>query len=162
MSQFRHMADAHAALQTQATAHRSRAPRRSFPALARHLFLMAVGAVILGSASAQTRISALEIGQLPQYCWASYDSKLEGVSGYSITNCGAGMNHFCSGLTYMLRANKPGLHRNTKIDQLVQARREITYTVQRVSPTCPILADVQMADQRLRVMEAAAGIKPAR
>lgn len=129
-------------------------------ALARWLLCAAIAFGAVQSADAQTRISALEIGQLPRYCWGSYDPKFEGMPGYSITNCGAGMNHFCSGLTYMLRANKPGIQRAQKIDNVVQARREIGYTLVRVTPTCPILADVQLADQRLRVMELSVGIKP--
>jgi hypothetical protein len=72
------------------------------------------------------------------------------------------MNHFCSGLVYMMRANKPGIQRPQKIDNLVHARKEIGYTMDRVTPNCPILPDIQLADQRLRIMETSVGIKAPR
>jgi len=129
-----------------------------------HLISAIALSACVTAAGAQTRISALEIGQLPKYCWGSYDAKFADMPGYSIPKdtCGWGMNHFCSGLTYMLRANKPGIERHLKLDNLDHARKEIEYTKLRVPPGCPILGDVQIADARLRVMETAAGIKPRR
>lgn len=115
---------------------------------------------ISGAPRAQTKPTITELGQLPQYCWSRFDTKLEGTPGYSIpSSCGAGMNHFCSGLTFMLRARKPGAERNAKAEDLRMARGEIDYTLKRMTPNCPISADVRLADQRLRVMETAAGIR---
>ena len=125
------------------------------------LALLAVPAIVVPTdAIAQTRPSQLEMAQLPRYCWGQYVKELAGQPGYSIQNCGGGMNHYCSGLTYMMRANKPGIPRAQKVDNLIHARKEIIYTLDRVTPNCPILGDIQLADQRLRVMETSVGIKP--
>lgn len=104
--------------------------------------------------------SQVELAQLPRYCWGQYVKELAGKPGYSIQNCGYGMNHYCPALTVMLRANKPGISRQDKIGHLRVARKEIEYTLVRVTPNCPILGDVKLADQRLRIMEQSAGIKP--
>ena len=45
-----------------------------------------------------------------------------------------------------------------KAENLRQARGEINYTLARLLPGCPIADDVRLADQRLRVMETAAGV----
>jgi hypothetical protein len=114
------------------------------------------------NSSAFTPPSALEMTQLPQYCWGQFDKKFAGLPGYTISNCGGGMNHFCMGLVYMLRANKPGTPRSQKIGPITQARVELQYTIDRMAPNCPISADVQAAELRLRVMEAGVGIQPRR
>lgn len=122
--------------------------------------LAAVLVLTSASSHGQTRPSQLELVQLPKYCWGQHLKEFAGQPGYSIQDCGGGMNHFCSGLIYMMRANKPGIHRTEKINILAQARVEIQYTLARVTPNCPILTDVQIADRRLHVMETVAGIKP--
>lgn len=125
------------------------------------LALLAVPVIVAPpDAIAQTQPTQLEMAQLPRYCWGQYVKELAGQPGYSIQNCGGGMNHYCSGLTYMMRANKPGIPRAQKVDNLIHARKEIIYTMDRVTPNCPILGDIRLADQRLRIMEISVGIKP--
>lgn len=54
--------------------------------------------------------TALEMAQLPRFCLGQMG--LPGAKGpeYELPrNCGSGMNHYCPGLVYLIRAKNPAL-----------------------------------------------------
>jgi hypothetical protein len=94
----------------------------------------------------------LELVRLPQYCWGQFNEQFRGQPGMVIEGCGGGMNHFCVGLVYLNRAMSAA-DKSARKDGVVNARREIDYTMARMPPECPIAADVNAARARLEVME---------
>ena len=52
------------------------------------------------------RPTNLEIYQLPRFCWKQFGVPNVDGPEFTIQNCGPYMNHYCFGLTYLLRAKK--------------------------------------------------------
>jgi hypothetical protein len=96
--------------------------------------------------AATYKAEAMEIAQLPHFCWAQY---LDNVSGpeYSIdrNDCGVGMNHYCPGLVQLMRAKRSFGDRNKRLGYLKGAKGETLYTVKamRGFPGCSLRGHVE-------------------
>lgn len=98
--------------------------------------------------------SILEISQMPEYCQKQFLSKHDAaVLNNLFPGCGGYMNHFCPGLILINRAANPSIARLERGRIARQARNEISYTTQRLPPTCSIGGDIAAADARLRMLE---------
>jgi hypothetical protein len=98
--------------------------------------------------------AATEIVRLPQYCWAQFNPayKSQGIAT-PMDLCGVGMNHLCPGLVQINRATTATYDKQVRKGALGQARIEISYTMERTSPTCSIAQDVRAADARIKALQ---------
>jgi hypothetical protein len=114
----------------------------------RWLLHLAIVVMATGTAHAQTQrdIRAVEIAQLPPFCWSTY---MKGASGpeYSIDkrSCGSGTNHYCPALVELIRAKGQTVNRKARMGHLMEARNKTLYTIKRLEkfPGCTILGHVQ-------------------
>lgn len=104
--------------------------------------------------------SALELPQLPQYClWQFNRNRPEYQDpkfrlGEVFPNCGDGMNHFCPGLLWVVRANAPGASSQHRKYWLQQARQEFEYTARWMQPfpNCGLRPHLDFQFKRLQLM----------
>lgn len=104
--------------------------------------------------------SPMEQIQLPQYCLGQFhrdrpeyrDPKFN--LGTTFPNCGPGMNHFCPGILWMVRANAPGSSSQHRKYWLQQARQEFDYTVRAMQqyPNCGLRPHLDLQMKKLQVM----------
>jgi hypothetical protein len=94
----------------------------------------------------QQDVTALEIAQLPRFCWGQY--RVPNVKGdeFSILNCGPAANHFCPALVSILRA-KGHVKKGTRLGLLGIADADIRYTERAIAdyPNCTIRESVANA-----------------
>lgn len=117
--------------------------------MTRHLACRLATALWLALASSTApaqnyyKASALELAQLPKFCWSQY-MDIKGPE-YEIRDCGVRMNHYCPALQDLMRANKALGKPEERRRHLVLARRETLYTVNGMKdyPACPIRAHVE-------------------
>jgi hypothetical protein len=124
-------------------------------------------AVTGGAASAQKslpipgeshRASAMEIAQLPQFCWAQYTDH-RGPQ-YSIPGiCGPNMNHYCYGLVEELRANQSFGNTKQRLGYLRAAKYQTEYTINGMKnyPGCPLRDHVFQTYERVNARIQAIG-----
>lgn len=118
-------------------------------------FCLATAVMASASAHGQTHrdIQAVEVAQLPAYCWSTY---MKGVSGpqYSIDrrSCGPGTNHYCPALVEVIRAKRKVADRTARFRHLTEARNKTLYTIRHLEkyPGCVIRGDV---DSTLREID---------
>lgn len=115
----------------------------------------ATGAALLFPANTQAAgkyaagTSAIEIAQLPKYCYAQYvDENLSNDPVYSIQGCGYAMNHFCPALVSLMRARKYNIPKSERIGYANQVIYEVKYTLRDMTPTCSIRSDVLSAGEQ--------------
>jgi hypothetical protein len=91
-------------------------------------------------ANGQQYPTALEVAQLPRFCWAQY--KVPNATGdqFKIQGCGPAMNHYCGGLTWIIRAKGYVPKKNERLTMLKRAMVDIRYTEDGMKryPACPI------------------------
>jgi hypothetical protein len=94
--------------------------------------------------------SSLEVIQLPRFCWAQF--KVPGSDGpeFRIANCGPAANHYCFGLTYLMRTKK-FTGRGKPLADLGRADTDVWYTEVAIKdyPQCSIRGHV--ADTRAEI-----------
>ena len=98
------------------------------------MFLAVTAFVCEPSDAAGYKASALEIAQLPKFCYEQY---VDGVSGpeYSIgRSCGPGMNHYCGALVSLIRAKRVSGNSNERLKQLSMAKTDVVYTLKWMEP----------------------------
>jgi len=128
----------------------------------RHAISAALLVAIGASAVAQPKIapkykaSAIEVAQLPKYCWAQYvDQAYAGHPQFSIPNvCGPYVNHFCPGLVGLMQASSATHSMSGRREILRIAAENIQYTLRYkgIQPPCPIYRDVKAAEARANSM----------
>jgi hypothetical protein len=109
----------------------------------RSLFCVVLLCTAAVSAYGQTHrdIKAVEIAQLPPFCWEQY---LDGVSGpqYRIDTqtCGPFVNHYCPGLVELMRAKASTGHSKKRLHHLKKAQHETLNTLRGLEkyPACSI------------------------
>jgi hypothetical protein len=85
-------------------------------------------------------VTAIEKAQLPRFCWKQMEiPNAEGPEFTIPASCGVGMNHYCGGLVYLIRA-KSAAGKAKRLSLLGLADEGIRYTEQWMnkSPNCPI------------------------
>ena len=96
----------------------------------------------------------LEILELPAYCHGQFIKDLSSTPGMMISGCGGGMNHFCPAMVITNRlAKNLSAPKNERLSKVAEALHEIEYTTQRMTPECPIKADVAAVEARLRMYQ---------
>jgi len=105
--------------------------------------------------------SNLEVMQLPRFCWAQF--KVPGAEGeeFRIRDCGPLANHYCFGLTYLLRAKK-FTGKGKPIGQLQGAYHDIrgTEIVIKDYPQCSIREHVTASRAEVEHLLRMYGAKP--
>ena len=124
----------------------------------RFVAIVLLGSGLLTDAAAQgyaPGTTAAERLQLPKYCWAQYiDKNYSGNPEYSITGCGVGMNHFCPGLIYLIRAQKVSNPPKVRAENAGGAIAEFNYTKRAMTPDCRLRADVDAALAKAKAIQA--------
>jgi hypothetical protein len=116
------------------------------------------------SAYGQTQrdIKAVEIAQLPPFCWEQY---LDGVSGpqYRIDRqaCGPTVNHYCPGLVELIRAKASAGDARKRSYHIDKAKFQTLYTLRGIEkyPACPIRAHAQETLNQINGMSMGLGKK---
>jgi hypothetical protein len=124
--------------------------------------ILAVAALIalVPVALGQQNISAVEIAQLPRFCWAQLNVPDAAGDDFRIRDCGPAANHFCSALIYMLRA-KANPKKQFKLDLLGHADVDVRYTERAIAdyPKCSIREDVAATRAQLNSLLTMYGFK---
>jgi len=130
--------------------------------------MRALGRVLLGSAVLcctaggvvaaepfrdQWHPTMLEIYQLPNFCRGQYIPEERNVWLAHISSCGNFMNHLCPGLVLINRAANTSRSKGERKEDLRMARGEIEYTRSNMKQPCPVEAEVQGAESRIKVLQ---------
>lgn len=87
----------------------------------------------------------LEKLQMPAYC---HDG------GNAITAaCGVFMNHYCSGLNFLNRANNLKFDKQARRNYLRRGRTDMDYTLNKMPAKCPFAADINATNSRMKITE---------
>jgi hypothetical protein len=84
-------------------------------------------------------VTNAEIAQLPRFCWAQMEVPNATGPEYNFPYvCGPGMNHYCGGLVYAIRAKGPAA-KGKPVGFLNRALVDIRYTESAMKdyPNCP-------------------------
>ena len=112
--------------------------------------------------AAKYKAPAMDVLQLPQFCWSQYMDNVKGPQ-YEIPSatCGWGMNHYCPALAE-LRSSQRTHNRAEKIGKLKVVRHEIEYTITAMKdfPSCPIRQHVENTRLQVNGMLNAYGVRP--
>jgi len=116
---------------------------RSFAAV----LLVAMGLVAFDAQCQMKNLNAtaVEIAQLPKFCWAQMGVPNAKGPEYGIPpGCGPGMNHYCPGLVHLMRAKSAGSKKKA-VPFLRSAEGEARYSEGALKdfPSCPILGHVE-------------------
>jgi len=92
------------------------------------------------SAWGQARPTTIELTKLPKFCYGQAQVPNATGAEFNIpASCGPGMNHYCSGLTHLIRAKASGGKGRVQAE-LGLAENDIRYTEEwiRNLPSCPL------------------------
>ena len=124
--------------------------------------ILAVAALtaLVPVALGQQNISAVEIAQLPRFCWAQLNVPDAVGDDFRIRDCGPAANHFCSALIYIIRA-KHDPRKQFKLDLLGHADVDVRYTERAIAdyPKCSIREDVAGTRAQLNSLMTMYGFK---
>ena len=84
-------------------------------------------------------VTAIEIAQLPPFCWMQFEVPNVKGEEFRIRDCGVAANHYCPGLLYLIRA-KGHVSKGERWAHLSHADTDIRYTERAIadSPRCSI------------------------
>jgi len=88
--------------------------------------------------------TAMELAQLPKFCWGQFHVPNVAGDEFAIRNCGYSANHYCHALIYVIRARSPSVNKRGRMDLLGHADTDIRYTENAIKdyPKCSIRDDV--------------------
>ncbi len=111
-------------------------------------------------ARGQQNVTALEIAQLPRFCWAQLQVPDATGDDFRIRDCGPAANHFCSALIYMIRA-RGNVKKQERLGLLGHADVDVRYTEKAIAdyPKCSIREDVAGARAQLNNLLTMYGFK---
>ena len=69
-------------------------------------------------------VTAVEIAQLPRFCWGQLQVPNANGDEFRIRDCGPAANHYCSGLIYLVRA-KRSASKSTRLDLVLHADTDV-------------------------------------
>ena len=83
--------------------------------------------------------TAIEIAQLPRFCWAQLQVPNTEGDDFRIIDCGPAANHYCSALIYIIRA-KGHVPKQQRLGLLGHADVDVKYTEKAIAdyPKCSI------------------------
>lgn len=107
--------------------------------LASTAIMLLLAAAPLAWAQTSMHVTAIEIAELPRFCWAQLEVPNAKGDDFRIIDCGPAANHYCSGLIYMIRA-KAHVKKVTRLALLGQADTDMRYTERAIAdyPKCNI------------------------
>jgi len=99
--------------------------------------LVALVSIAHGQSSNNT--TAVEIAQLPRFCWAQLQVPNTEGDDFRIRDCGPAANHYCLGLIHMIRA-KGHVNKQSRLGLLGHADVDVKYTERAIAdyPKCSI------------------------
>jgi hypothetical protein len=88
-------------------------------------------------------LTAVELAQLPTFCWAQMEVPNAVGTQFTINDCGPGANHYCPGLVWLLRGKNPTKY-GKPLPWLQHADVDIAYTERSIKdyPNCSIRGHV--------------------
>ena len=107
--------------------------------------------------------TALELAQLPRFCYAQF--KVPNATGdeFRIRDCGYAANHYCYGLMYIIRAKAAVSNKRTRMGLLGSAAVNIDQTEQAIKdyPQCSIREHVAASKKQVLDLKKIYGGQPA-
>lgn len=100
----------------------------------------------VGATYGNQKVTELEVAQLPKFCWRGL--QVPNATGpefdIPISDCGYGMNHYCSGLVNLIRA-RGAAAKGAPVGFLQRALTDIRYTEDAMKsyPQCPVRGHVE-------------------
>ena len=84
-------------------------------------------------------VTAVEIAQLPRFCWAQFQVPNADGPEFRMSDCGPAANHYCGALVELIRA-KHTSNKSNRLDLLGHANANVGYTEQGIKdfPRCSI------------------------
>jgi len=95
--------------------------------------------VSIAHGQSSNNTTAVEIAQLPRFCWAQLQVPNTEGDDFRIRDCGPAANHYCSALIYMIRA-KGHVNKQSRLGLLGHADVDVKYTEKAIAdyPKCSI------------------------
>jgi hypothetical protein len=123
------------------------------------LALILLGGTALRADAQDHQPSALELAQLPKFCYAQFKVPKAVGPEYTIHDCGPGMNHYCYGLLDLVRARAYQANKASRLNQLSQAEQSIGYTEgwMKDYPSCPLRDHVAASRAELQHLKSMYG-----
>ena len=104
--------------------------------------------------------SALELAQMPKFCYAQFQVPKATGDDFRIRDCGPAANHYCYGLMYVIRA-KATAKKNERATLLQHAEVDIKYTEDAIKnyPKCSIQEHVANSKAEVANLKKIYGVK---
>jgi hypothetical protein len=128
----------------------------------------AEGALLVGlvfvpfQAHAQRGVpSALELAQMPRFCYAQFQVPNAKGEEFRIRDCGPAANHYCYALMYVIRAKAVIGKKNERATLLQHAQIDIKYTEDAIKnyPACSIREHVANSKAEVANLKKIYGVK---
>jgi len=89
--------------------------------------------------TASMNATAVEIVQLPRFCWAQFQVPNADGDEFRMLECGPATNHYCGGLIELIRA-KHSTSKSSRLDLIQRADANVSYTERGINnyPRCSI------------------------
>lgn len=107
--------------------------------LAAAIFISFLPVAPAAGQTASMNATAVEIAQLPTFCWAQFGVPNTEGDQFRMQACGPGANHYCGALINVIRA-KHARNKSERLDLLGHADAEVAYTESAIKdfPKCSI------------------------
>ena len=124
--------------------------------------LVAVSCPAFDAKGESNQPTALEIAQLPKFCWAGLQVPNATGDEFRIRDCGPFVNHYCFGLLRLIRAKAGVGNKRARMDHLSQAANDIGYTQNGIQnyPRCSISEHVAAAKAEVLNLQKIYGGQP--
>ena len=121
--------------------------------------------VVTCDATGQIVPTATELVQLPKFCYGKANVPNATGPEFNLppqSDCGAGMNHYCTALIHLNRAKASG-NKKKAVSELRQAEDSIRYTEEWMKPypNCSLRDHVAASRAGVNALLTAYGAKPA-
>ena len=117
-------------------------------------FLLSTCALAGGEIGGKGDAKAIEVANLPHFCWSQYIDDLPPDAEYRIVGCGVFTNHYCWGLVKLYRAKKLLGENKKKHQLLLGAKGDAIYTLNGMKnyPACAIRSHVETTLAQINAM----------
>jgi hypothetical protein len=107
--------------------------------LAAAIFISFLPVAPASGQTASTNATAVEIAQLPTFCWAQFGVPNTDGDQFRMQACGPGANHYCGALIQLIRA-KHAPNKSARLDLVGHADADVAYTERAIKdyPQCSI------------------------
>jgi len=128
------------------------------------LAIIVLGGMAFTAHGQQHMPSAIELAQLPKFCYAQFKVPKATGPEYTIHDCGPGMNHYCYGLLDLVRARGYQPNKVSRLQWLGHAEQSIGYTEgwMKDYPKCPLREHVAASRAELQHLKSMYGYQAPR